>query len=77
MQTRAGYYIGVDVGTGSVRACVIDHNGDIVGLASENIGLWQPAKGYYVRLYDVLPSLFLLFVKSAKMCCVGLGTIDR
>lgn len=77
MQTRTGYYIGVDVGTGSARACVIDHNGDIVGLASENIGLWQPEKGYYVRLHDVLPSLFLLFMKSAKMCCVGLGTIDR
>ena len=42
------YYIGIDVGTGSARACIVDAKGDIVGLASENIGLWQPEHGYYV-----------------------------
>jgi hypothetical protein len=42
------HYIGIDVGTGSARACIIDAKGDIVGLASENIGLWQPEHGYYV-----------------------------
>ncbi|PGH13701.1 hypothetical protein AJ80_06206 [Polytolypa hystricis UAMH7299] len=41
------HYIGIDVGTGSARACIIDSKGDIVGLASENIGLWQPQQGYY------------------------------
>lgn len=44
------HYIGVDVGTGSARACIMNDKGDIVGLASENIGLWQPQTGYYVRL---------------------------
>jgi len=42
------HFIGIDVGTGSARACIIDAKGDIVGLASENIGLWQPEHGYYV-----------------------------
>ena len=42
------HYIGIDVGTGSARACIIDEKGDIVGLASKNIGLWQPETGYYV-----------------------------
>ena len=41
-------YCGIDVGTGSARACIIDRKGDIIGLASENIGLWQPEQGYYV-----------------------------
>ncbi|KAL8675860.1 MAG: hypothetical protein Q9186_007546 [Xanthomendoza sp. 1 TL-2023] len=41
-------YIGIDVGTGSARACVINAKGDILGMASENIGLWQPDQGYYV-----------------------------
>ncbi|KAK4197606.1 Nup93/Nic96-domain-containing protein [Triangularia verruculosa] len=37
------HYIGIDVGTGSARACIIDTTGDIKALASENIKLWQPA----------------------------------
>jgi ribulose kinase len=44
------HYLGIDVGTGSARACIIDGKGDIVGLASENIGLWQPEQGYYVGI---------------------------
>jgi glycerol kinase len=43
------HYIGIDVGTGSARACIINEAGDIVGLSSENIGLWQTQTGYYVR----------------------------
>jgi len=41
------HYIGIDVGTGSARACIINEKGDIVALASENTGLWQPQHGYY------------------------------
>ncbi|SLM38580.1 fggy-family carbohydrate kinase [Lasallia pustulata] len=41
------HYVGIDVGTGSARACVINSRGDIVGVASENIGLWQPQQGFY------------------------------
>ncbi|KAL4994811.1 FGGY family of carbohydrate kinase [Aspergillus recurvatus] len=44
---QADHFIGIDVGTGSARACIIDAKGDIVGLASETIGLWQPQTGYY------------------------------
>ncbi|KAJ0422538.1 FGGY family of carbohydrate kinase [Aspergillus carlsbadensis] len=44
---QVDHFIGIDVGTGSARACIIDGKGDIVGLASENIGLWQPQTGYY------------------------------
>ena len=48
LHPRVEHYIGVDVGTGSARACIMNDQGDIVGLASENIGLWQPQTGYYV-----------------------------
>ncbi|KAI0198707.1 Nup93/Nic96-domain-containing protein [Astrocystis sublimbata] len=41
------HYIGIDVGTGSARACLIDSSGDIKALASEAIKLWQPQSGYY------------------------------
>ncbi|KAF2771526.1 Pentulose kinase [Teratosphaeria nubilosa] len=47
IRIRQDHYIGIDVGTGSARACIMNAHGDIVGLASENIGLWQPETGFY------------------------------
>ncbi|KAF2432822.1 Pentulose kinase [Tothia fuscella] len=47
LRVHQDHYIGVDVGTGSARACIMNENGDIVGLASQNITLWQPQTGYY------------------------------
>ncbi|KAF2280186.1 Pentulose kinase [Westerdykella ornata] len=47
LRPQVNHYIGIDVGTGSARACIMDDKGDIVGLASENIGLWQPQTGFY------------------------------
>jgi len=48
LHIQQDHYIGVDVGTGSARACIMNAQGDIVGLAANNIGLWQPQTGYYV-----------------------------
>lgn len=53
INVQMNHYIGIDVGTGSARACIINEQGDIVGLASENIGLWQPQTGYYVCYKDL------------------------
>jgi hypothetical protein len=55
LQVQLDHFIGIDVGTGSARACIIDAKGDIVGLASENIGLWQPEHGFYVCMNYILP----------------------
>lgn len=48
LNPQTNHYIGIDVGTGSARACIMNQDGDIVGLHSEVIGLWQPQTGYYV-----------------------------
>jgi FGGY-family pentulose kinase len=41
------HFIGIDVGTGSARACIINEKGEIIGVASKDIQLWQPQTGYY------------------------------
>ncbi|ROW04237.1 hypothetical protein VSDG_00853 [Cytospora chrysosperma] len=45
MDRRQEHYIGIDVGTGSARACIIDSTGEIKALASQEIKLWQPVGG--------------------------------
>lgn len=60
------HYIGIDVGTGSARACIINVKGDIVGVASENIGMWQPEVGYYVS-QQCLP----LLACTLPLTCTG------
>jgi ribulose kinase len=42
------YYIGVDVGTGSARACIIDSKGEILALATKDISRWEPKHAYFV-----------------------------
>lgn len=59
LNVQMDHFIGIDVGTGSARACIIDSKGDIIGLASESIGLWQPEHGYYVRFQKSSSSLSL------------------
>lgn len=41
------YYIGVDVGTASVRAALITHDGRIVSSATKPLQIWQPLTDYY------------------------------
>ena len=69
LNVHMDHYIGIDVGTGSARACIINAKGDIVGLASENIGLWQPEQGYYVN--TALPQRRDQLPQPMLICCLG------
>ena len=42
------HYIGLDVGTGSVRACLINEQGDIISVAVADIRTWHEKADFYV-----------------------------
>ncbi|XP_046965108.1 FGGY carbohydrate kinase domain-containing protein [Vanessa cardui] len=41
------YFIGVDVGSGSVRAALVDKSGHIIKTAVKNLQTWKPKADYY------------------------------
>ncbi|XP_073090111.1 FGGY carbohydrate kinase domain-containing protein isoform X4 [Manis javanica] len=41
-QEPASYYVGVDVGTGSVRAALVDQRGVLLAFADQPINKWEP-----------------------------------
>lgn len=63
------HYIGVDVGTGSARACVIDHTGSIVGLASQDIKTWHPRPEFYEQSTANIWDSICTAVKQAVQQC--------
>ena len=57
------YYIGVDVGTGSVRAGLFDSQGGLVTCATEQLKIWTPKAEYYEQSSDNIWDSVVLTVK--------------
>ena len=52
MEDRKAYYIGVDVGTGGVRAMLVSQSGHIVTIATHPLDTWEPATDFYEQSSD-------------------------
>lgn len=66
------YYIGVDVGTASVRAALITHDGRIVSSATQPLQIWQPLTDYYEQSSEDVWRNVCLVVKE-----VGASLADK
>lgn len=44
---EAIYFIGVDVGSGSVRAALVDEKGHVVKTSIKDLQTWKPKPDYY------------------------------
>ncbi|KAJ7330599.1 hypothetical protein OS493_022214 [Desmophyllum pertusum] len=60
------YYIGVDVGTASVRAALVASDGKIVSCASRPLQIWQPLPDYYEQSSEDIWSNVCLVVKEVS-----------
>lgn len=70
------YFVGVDVGTGSVRAALVTRNGKVLRMSSEETKTWSPNVGYFEQSTDDIWKAVCLAVKvkqfvsaSTDKCC--------
>ncbi|CUS10907.1 unnamed protein product [Tuber aestivum] len=61
MDTGNDHFLGVDVGTGSARVCIIDGTGEIKGVESKDIKTWHEKADYYEQSTED--------IWSAICCC--------
>ncbi|XP_022290049.2 FGGY carbohydrate kinase domain-containing protein-like [Crassostrea virginica] len=58
------HYIGVDVGTKSVRAAVVTLNGKVVAKETQDIQIWNPEEGYYLQSSEDIWNAVISAVKA-------------
>ncbi|XP_052256060.1 FGGY carbohydrate kinase domain-containing protein-like isoform X2 [Dreissena polymorpha] len=60
------YFIGVDVGTASVRAALVSQHGDVVSTATKEITIWNPQPNFYQQSSD---EIWAAVVETIKHVC--------
>ena len=52
MAEKEAYFVGVDVGTGSVRAMLVSETGRTVATATHALDTWEPETDFYEQSSD-------------------------
>lgn len=60
------YFIGVDVGTGSVRAALVNQTGKILRVETKSISTWNPKPDFYQQSSDDIWNSCCTVVKKVK-----------
>uniref|UniRef100_A0A8C4FED5 Carbohydrate kinase FGGY C-terminal domain-containing protein n=1 Tax=Dicentrarchus labrax TaxID=13489 RepID=A0A8C4FED5_DICLA len=63
------YYVGVDVGTASVRAALVSRAGLLNSTAEEPISIWEPQADHYVQSSSEIWEKCCTVVKNLKESC--------
>lgn len=71
------YYIGVDVGTASVRAALVTNNGGIVSSATRALQIWQPLADYYEQSSEDIWRNVCSVVKEVSAILPDKGSIRK
>jgi len=64
------YTLGIDVGTGSARACIVDFTGELLAEVSKPIKTWNSKANFYVgdhHVYRVCIQMLFLNDASSKL----------
>lgn len=61
------YFVGVDVGTGSVRAALVTSNGKLLHMSSKETKTWSPNVGYFEQSTDDIWKAVCLVVKVKQI----------
>ncbi|KAK3607536.1 hypothetical protein CHS0354_025791 [Potamilus streckersoni] len=73
MSDRMKYFLGVDVGSASTRAALVQEDGKIVAMATEAIQIWCPEPNYYEQSSD---DIWRAVVKTVKEV-INVGNIQK
>ena len=63
------YYIGVDVGTSSVRAALISSSGMLINIATNPIKIYEPQLTYYEQSSE---DIWLATCKVVRVCTISI-----
>ncbi|XP_060685792.1 FGGY carbohydrate kinase domain-containing protein isoform X4 [Hemiscyllium ocellatum] len=72
------YFMGIDVGTASVRAALVDHHGKVLVQAEQPIQIWKPQPDYYEQsstdIWEACCTVSKRIAQVANLCYLrGIG----
>lgn len=69
------YYVGVDVGTGSVRAALVDQRGTLVAFADQPVNQWEPQFNHHEQSSEDIWAACCVVTKVWPQCWHSLFTL--